>query len=521
MQAQRQQYQSTSFKVKKQPLVHIAVLSLALLLSGCASLGVLSEKLNVKAWMAETPVPNTWQTTLPHGGKQENLVNFWAQYNDPLLLDLITRAQAVSSTVATAKTNIASARASRVSAWSSLLPTLDAKASASKALQQPPISSTGGGTVQGGTVGGFQGNQATVNTQVNAQAAWELDLFGANRGLYQAAQQREKAAEAGWHDARVAVAAELATSYFNERFCQMQLSIAQSEVESRTETMRVTQISAGAGFTAEADLQLAIASSADAAQQRNAQQALCDLGLKELVALTDLPEASLKEKLSATAFNANTQNQPLFAIAEIPATVIAQRPDILSAEADLMSAAAEVKNTKVQRLPKVSLNGSIGWMRLTGSGFEGEGQVWSIGPVSISLPIFDAGKLRANVDSAEAKYSEAAVNYRSKVRNAIKEVESALVNLNSAEIRQPDVEKALQAYQASLVATEHKLKAGFTNVATLEENRRYALQAKTNQVNLLKDRNNAWIALYRAAGGGWKTEQSSASASTKDAVVKD
>lgn len=489
--------------------LHLATLgTFAMLMSGCASLDLLSEKFNVKQFIAATPTPNNWQEIPPHGGKLENLNNFWAQYNDPLLVEWIKRAEAVSSTVATAKTNIATARASRVGALSTLLPTLDAKFSSAKALQQPPITSTGPTSVQAGSAGGFgfQGNQPTVNTQINAQAAWELDLFGANQGLYKAAQQREKAAQAGWHDARVAVAAELATAYFNQRFCNAQLAIAQNELQSRSETQRLTAISASAGFAATADLQLTIASQADAAQQLKAQQAQCDLGIKSLVALTDLPEQTLKQQLAESPFNANEQNKSLFAIAEIPAAIIAQRPDILSAEADLMSTAAEVRNTKVQRLPKVSLNGSIGFMRLSGTGFEGQGRVWSIGPVSISLPIFDAGKLRANVDSAEAKYDEAAINYRSKVRNAIKEVENALVNLNSANSREADVQTALKSYQASLVATEHKVRAGFANIITLEENRRYALQAKQTEVNLLIDRNNAWIALYRAAGGGWQAD---------------
>jgi outer membrane protein TolC len=66
------------------------------------------------------------------------------------------------------------------------------------------------------------------------------------------------------------------------------------------------------------------------------------------------------------------------------------------------------------------------------------------------------------------------------------------------------VQNALKGYEASFVATQEKVKAGFANLIELEENRRNALQALTNSINLLKERNNAWIALYRAAGGGWQ-----------------
>lgn len=499
----------------------ILILLFSLSLSGCASLDFLKldflkNKASPKETIAATKIAPAWQTALPHGGELSQLQTFWNQYQDPLLVEWIDKAQAESVNIATASTRIAEARANRVSALSSLLPTLDTTFSSSKALLQPAIGSNSvsavpAGTGQTGTgqAGAFGfGGQAITTTQINAQAAWELDIFGANRGLLKAAQAREKAAQAGWHDARVAVAAELATSYFNQRFCQMQLVINQNDAKSRAETARVTEISYKAGFSASGAYQLALAGASDAAQQLKAQQAQCDLGIKELVALTDLDESSIRQKLAATAFSTNQNNQTLFNIAELPATVIAQRPDIVSAEADLMSTAAEVKNTQVQRLPKVSLNGSIGWMRLTGTGFKGEGEVWSLGPVSITLPIFDAGKRRANVDTAEAKYAEAAANYRSKVRYAVKEVEDALVNLHASTSRQADVQAALAGYQASLLATEQKVSAGFANLIELEENRRYALQAQTNQVNILKDRNNAWIALYRAAGGGWKNQDS-------------
>ena len=503
-------------------------LLLCLSLSGCASLDFLKldflrDKTSPKETIANTKIAPAWQAPLPHGGELSQLQSFWNQYQDPLLLELIDKAQAESVNIATASTRITEARANRVSALSSLLPTLDTTLSSSKALQQPAISSTGvtaipanSGQTGGGQAAAFAfGGQAITTTQINAQAAWELDLFGANRGLLRAAQAREKAAQAGWHDARVAVAAELATSYFNQRFCQMQLAINRNDAKSRAETARVTEISYKAGFSASGAYQLALAGAADTAQQVKAQQAQCDLGIKELVALTDLDEAVIRQKLAAASFIANENNQALFRIAELPATIIAQRPDIVSAEADLMSTAAEVKNTQVQRLPKVSLNGSIGWMRLSGPGFKGEGEVWSLGPVSITLPIFDAGKRKANVDTTEAKYAEAAANYRSKVRYAVKEVEDALVNLHASADRQNDVQAALAGYQASLSATEQKVNAGFANLIELEENRRYALQAQTSQVNILKDRNNAWIALYRAAGGGW---QNSAS---KDAQMKD
>ena len=494
----------------KQTIQLAALLAISIILSGCASFDFLKQKYFPQDTVKSTKVAPQWQTALPqpalpHDGKLTNLQEFWQQYQDPMLLEVIAAAEKESANIAIAKAKIIEARTNRIAAKSALLPTLDGSFSASRSVQQPDIKYSNSQLPAGFDSQAFSPTSGATNSaQIGAQAAWELDLFGANRGLLDAAKAREDAAQADWHDARVSVAAEAATSYFNLRFCQMQLAVNQNDAKSRAETARITEISKNAGFTANGEFQLALASAADASQQTKSQQAQCDLALKELVALTDLDEPALKQKLEQTHFNPIEDNKTLFTIAEVPAQVITQRPDIYSAEVDLISAAADIRNTQAARLPKVSLNGSIGYMHLSGTGFSGNGEVWSIGPISITLPIFDGGKRKANVENAEAKYEEAAANYRSKVRNAVKEVENALVNLHSTQDRHQDVQNALKGYEASFAATQEKVKAGFANLIELEENRRNALQALTNSINLLKERNNAWIALYRAAGGGWQ-----------------
>jgi outer membrane protein TolC len=250
---------------------------------------------------------------------------------------------------------------------------------------------------------------------------------------------------------------------------------------------------------------LADASLADAKQQLSAQQAQCDLNMKELVALTDIDEPTLRAKINQQAFDAGLEtSKNYYEINTIPASVIAQRPDIYNAEAELVAAAASVQSNKAAQYPRVSLNGSIGWMTLSSSSFSANGPVWSLGPLSITLPIFDSGKRKAGIENAEAQYEASAANYRSHVRTAVKEVEQALVNLHSSELRRQNLQQALTGYQASFKATESKVRAGFANLIELEESRRSMLQTETNLLNLAESRSNAWIALYRAAGGDWQ-----------------
>ena len=511
----------------------IIVCFACLLLTGCAFLDALKLKQTPENIIKESKLPANWQAPRPHDGKVEKLGEFWQQFNDALLLELIDSAQAVSPNIAAAKTRIAQARSARINQIGVSRPTLDANFSTLRAVQQPEIKTTsnnnaadnlgvgggvagvggntggvgtipggGAGFAGGGFAGGF-GSGAINNTQIGLQSAWEIDLFGVNKALLDSANKTELASQALWHDARVAVAAELATSYLNLRFCDAQAAILANDLISRTETARITAIAIKAGFTPPASQYLADASVRDTAQQLTAQQANCDKTIKELVALTDITEANLRAKFAKQNFDVkNMQNK--VQIDAIPALTLAQRPDIINAEAQLIAAAAQVQRNLATRLPRVSLNGSIGYMWLSGVGFSGNGRVWSLGPLSITLPIFDSGKRKGETDSAQASYDEAAVNYRNLLRVAVKEVETALVDLHSTFARHDDLQLALIGYQASFKATQAKVKAGFANSLELEESRRLALQTEINLVNMLQIRSNAWVSLYRAAGGDWQ-----------------
>ncbi len=483
----------------------VAVFS-CLLLSSCATFDFLKLKLTPESTVKTTKLPNTWQAPLPHHGETQKLKDFWMQFEDPLLIELVEASQKVSSSIAAAKTRIAEARANRISTIGNARPDLNGTITTSRSVQQP---AGGFGGQVGGQAGGQQGGFAIGafnSSQVGLQSHWELDIFGANNVLVNSAKTAENAALSNWHEARVAVASELATSYFNQRFCQSQVLLNQQDIKSREISARLTSISVKAGFLGSASQSLAEASLSDIKQQQSAQIASCDLNIKELVALTDLDESELREKLSKQAFDTKANaSKNLYSVDSIPAKTITQRPDIINAEAQLIAAAANLQSNKAMLLPRVSVDGSIGWMWLSGTGFKTDGKVWSLGPLSITIPIYNSGGQQAKIKSAEVNYEESAVNYRNKVRTAVKEVESALVNLHSYAVRDTDLAQALQGYQASFKATEAKVNAGFANLIELEESRRIALQTETALINLEQDRINAWISLYRAAGGDWQT----------------
>lgn len=439
----------------------------------------------------EAAAPPRWYAPLPEGGKLADLTQWWTQFGDPLLVELIVAAEDASPDIATAGTRIAEARGNRVSARAALLPSADASVSAQRGNAQIGIP------------------LATIITGV-VQPQWEIDLFGGNHARLDAASAQLAGAEAGWHAARVALAAQTATSYVDLRTCERLLEVTRNDARSRAETARLTQLSADAGFTAPAVAAQARASAADSAQRTTQQRAQCDLDVKSLVTLTGLPEPDLRARLAAPWVEPAGIAQA--ALPSVPAALLAQRPDVFQAEQDVAAASANVGAAHADRFPRLTLSGEIGFGSVSLEGQTINQKAWQIGPITFSAPLFDAGRRAAAEDTARARYDEAVVAYRARVRQAVGEVEQALVNLDAARARSADARVAAEGYRTSFIATEAQYRSGLGSLIEVEDQRRLALSAETTVLNLQHDRIAAWIALYRALGGGWARPDATATA---------
>jgi len=455
-------------------LLRAAALAVAAALSACAT--------QMPAPHVAAQEPQQWQAPLPHNGSQADLASWWRHQSDALLVQLIESAQTVSPTVASAGARIAQSRSERVAAGAALAPSLDAAASANRSNQQSAL-------------------PMGTTSQVALNASWEIDLFGGNRAARDAAQARLDSAHAGWHDARVSVAAEVANQYYGLRACEQLLAVAKQDAASRADTARLTELSATAGFQSPASFALARASAADGNSRYIQQRAACDVDLKALVALTAIAEPELRAKLAETSASAAVA--PAMAIPALPAQTLSQRPDVFTAEREVTAASFDVGSARAQRYPRLALSGSVGVANFRSGGDNVKTDTWTIGPVSISVPIFDAGKRRANVDAASARYDSAVVGYRATVRQAVSEVEQALVNLDSTAERAGDAQTALEGYRANFTAVDDRYKNGLASLFELEDARRTRLAAEQTVINLQRERSAAWVALYRAAGGGW------------------
>ncbi|OAK58189.1 RND transporter [Variovorax paradoxus] len=472
-------------------------LGLGLSLSGCA--------LTRPPAQVEAPTPAQWRAPLPHGGSLASLADWWRQLDDPLLVELIAAAEAASPNVASAAARVAEARFTRVQTGAALLPSLDGTASASRGTSGFASGAPSGGSASSagsGSSSSSLGATTPITTlQAGLQSKWEVDLFGRLRADRDAAQAKLGSADAKWHDARVSVAAETANAYFAERACQQQLRVAESDTRSRAETARLTDLSMRAGFTAPADAALARASAADASGRLTQQRAQCAVQRKALVALSGIDEGTLEQKLAAAP--AQRALPEVGSIASVPAQAISQRPDVYSAELGVASASADVGSAEAERYPKLSISGSIGRTQYRVGGLQQSLENWTVGPVSLSVPLLDGGSRKANADAAKARYAEAVSIYRANVRQAVREVEEALVNLDATNGRATDADTAVKNYQASFDATQARYSSGLASLFELEDSRRTLFAAQTARVSLQRERTEAWVALYRSMGGGW------------------
>jgi len=465
----------------KHLLARAGLVAATLTLGACAGLQAPADERAPPVLQA----PAEWQAPLPHNGQRTDLARWWAQFQDPLLSQLVEAAQDASASVAGARARIEQARATLAGARASLGPAVNALGSASRGQQDT-------------------GMPAGTAVSAGVQAQWEIDLFGGARAGRDAAEERVRATAAAWHEARVSVAAEVAAQYTALRACEAQVAQSRLDAQSRGETARLTDLAARAGFQAPANAALARASAAQANGLLTQQRAQCDLAIKALVAMTGWAEPDLRQRLAG---GTGRLPEPAGIVVQaVPAQALAQRPDIESAAREVLAAGAEITQTRAQRLPRITLAGSIGAARFAGTAGSTEGATWSIGPVSVTMPLFDGGAQGARLLAAQARQAEAKALYAARLRSAVREVEDALVQLHSTAGRSGDARIATEGFAASLAAAQARYSGGLASLFELEDARRSAVQAQSALITLQQERVAAWIALYRALGGGWSTD---------------
>lgn len=459
-----------------------AFLAFGLLL--CAGLAGCALPIPQPSAAAMQPAATAWMAPLPASARAGELAAWWAAWQDPSLNALLQSAEQGNPTLLQAEARIREARAQAAAAGAALWPSVAGSASLQRsrdALMQP--------------------DTVMSTSRLGLDAAWELDLWGGVAAARQGILANLAGSESSRDDARASLAAEIANGLVTLRGAEQLRKLAREELQSRERTLNLQASRQRAGFASSVDIALLEGALADARNQETEAAANIDIAIKALVALTGQDETPLRKLLAGD--RGKLPMPPSLQVDRVPAQALAQRADIRSAAASVASAAAQVTVAEVARYPALSLSGSIGTGRMSMDGVTISGDSWSFGP-SLRVPLFNAGKLAADVQAADARYQQALAVYQQKVRQAVREVEEALVRVDAGNRREPHLQQAVNAYRTQYNATESRLRAGSASVLDLEETHRLLLSAQTRLAALQRERVANWIILYKALGGGWQ-----------------
>jgi len=447
---------------------------------------------------------------------------WWRVFQDPTLEELEQRVATQNLDVKSATLRLTESRLQAHIIGGYLWPTLDANASyeREKASQQGLLSLFGAGgsgkatagSEASGTLGSGAGGAATSTAsalsaplslwQYGFDASWELDLWGGARRAQESARATAQASQEDLRTELLEQMAELARDYLTLRGVQAQRAIIAATVAADRDTASITGQRASAGITPHEDLVSAeaetdsVASQLPALGQQEAQL------INALSLLLGSPPDALREEL---ARQPSSQSTPPTVPLGLPSELARRRPDVRSAEARLRAATAQVGVAVAELYPSITLTGSFGLQALQFSNLGSwSARQYALGP-SLTLPLFEGGRLRGTVELRKVQQQEAAISYQKTVLTAWHDVANALIAYGTEQQRLQRLTRATHESEELLRIALERYRSGidpYLNVLTAQRTLlQYQLQAAQSltmlQTNLIQ--------LYKALGGGWES----------------
>ena len=437
-------------------------------------------------------------------------VRWWHTFRDAELTKLESRVADENLDVRTATLRLAESRAQRASTAAAALPTLSGNASdyreqfsQNSLFKLIPIQALTSGS--GSSTSTSSASQITTgfnNYTVGFDASWELDLWGHVARQIEAADAQLQANTEMRRDTLVSSLAELARDYVNLRGTQAQIKIAQDNIKVEQEILDVTRTRMDKGLVTGLDVESAAAQVESVRAQVPQLQAQLLQGINAISLLLDEPPLGLSaELIGPRAIPPNPPHIPV----GLPSELARRRPDIRMAEANLHAATANIGVAIAEFYPTVSLNASPTLQALEPRDiFKGSSlQYMNVGP-SVTLPIFQGGRLKANLVLQEKSQQEAAIAYHKAVLSAWHDVVNSLTAYKTEQVRRERLRAQVEHAKQALVLARSRYEQGVAEFTTLLDDARTVLSAEQqlaqSQANVSVD----LIALYKALGGGWE-----------------
>ncbi len=411
---------------------------------------------------------------------------WWRIYGDPVLDGLQDRALSANQDLKAAIARVDQARAAARITESTLFPRLDLDPSEQRSRSSADLSG---------------GQSVTMTTlRMPLDLSYEIDLWGRVRRSVESSTAQYEASQAEMQNVLLTLQADLARNYFNMRSLDAQLDLLRRTIELRNRNLQlVTSLfnngQVGRLEVAQAETELANAQADTAALKR--RRAATEHALAVLVGE---PVSNFTLPLPPP----NLDVRPPQIAAGLPSSLLERRPDIAAAERRMIAANARIGMAEAAFFPAVNLTGSAGYASEELSRlFQWDNRTWSLGPF-ISLPVFDAGRNRAQLAQTEAAWQEAVASYRQQVLVAFREVEDALSDLRILAEQMEAQQRALTAARQAAELSGKRYRAGMVSYLEVVVSERTALVTELLANQVLEQHFQASVSLIKALGGGWQ-----------------
>jgi NodT family efflux transporter outer membrane factor (OMF) lipoprotein len=447
-------------------------LAVALLAAGCSMMP--------KYERPAPPVPDSFPYAPAASATPAAALTWDRFFADPQLRQLIARALQNNRDLRIAVLNIAQARAQYDIRNADRYPTLGANLGGQRAPNA-------------------QGDQVTTLSATVGVSSWEIDFFGRIASLSQAALAQYLSTVEGRNAAQMALVASVAGTWLNLVADEELLVLTRQTLATRDESLRLTRMRFEAGASSEIDVRLAqsLAETARATLAQLQRQRAQDLNALGLLVGQAVP----------TTFDAGNSTESVSfpdVPAGLPSEVLVRRPDVLQAEQQLISANANIGAARAAFFPRISLTAGIGTASSDLSGlFNGGSWGYTVAP-SLLQPIFDAGRNRAGLASAEVQRDVALAQYERAIQQAFRDVADALAGRATFNDQVEAQARVVEAESVRFRLSRLRYENGIASYLDLLDAQRslFAAQQQLVQARLARLQNQ--VQLYRSLGGGWE-----------------
>jgi len=425
---------------------------------------------------------------------------WWRHFNDKALEALVQRAQSANHDVRIASQRVLQARAGQTAAASRLLPTVSVSASASDERTGLPEQVK-------------QGKPDTRAYRGSLDLGWELDVFGAARASADAAELDALSAQEAVGVARWLVSSEVTRHYIVWQSARLRLARLEALLQAQRDTERLTRSRAGAGQSSQFDVTRATGEVQSLQAQLPPLKTLIEVTETQLAVLVGAnPNRPLPELNRAVP--PVLPSPPRMAAGQ-PAELLLRRPDLRLAQKQFMAETARLREAEADRWPKFFLAAAFGREDLKLNALDLSPVRYSTAALAFTMPLFNAGRLRAAVERQSAKERMATLQYEKAVLGAVKDVDDSLVALAQERDRSAALEAATQERRKGLRHAESLYREGQIDLLQLLDAQRAVLAAELSAIDGQTQLALNTVQLASALGGGWQdTATTAATAAT-------